>query len=172
MIDGTSGKLLDQLVAGELDAVVVAEPPRALPDFFGTHPFLEEELVIVDYTTPTAGSVEPVRLRDVAERITVSYPPESGVRTLIDDAARRERADLRFPYTTSDPALHIALAKAGLGVDGRFRGDTRRGSPAVSVAVDATDLAAEGAGVDAAAATWPCGGRADRGSPRRLAELG
>ncbi|MBT1585574.1 LysR family transcriptional regulator [Curtobacterium flaccumfaciens] len=115
MIDGTSGKLLDQLVAGELDAVVVAEPPRALPDFFGTHPFLEEELVIVDYTTPTAGSVEPVRLRDVAERITVSYPPESGVRTLIDDAARRERADLRFPYTTSDPALHIALAKAGLG---------------------------------------------------------
>lgn len=113
MIDGTSGKLLDQLVAGELDAVVVAEPPRALPEFFGTHPFLEEELVVVDFTL--LGGIERVRLSEVAERITVSYPPESGVRTLIDDAARRERVNLRFPYTTSDPALHLALAKAGLG---------------------------------------------------------
>lgn len=115
MVDGTSARLLDQLVAGELDAVVVAEPPRPLPDIFGTHPFLEEELVLVDFSTSVTSNEEPVPLRAAAERITVSYPPESGVRTLIDDVARREHVSLRFPYTTSDPALHIALAKAGLG---------------------------------------------------------
>lgn len=115
MIDGTSGKLLDQLLSGELDAVVVAEPPKPLPDFLGTHPFLEEDVVVVDYTLPGRGAPSAVALREVADRLTVSYPPESGVRTLIDDAARREKVRLRFPYTTSDPALHVALAKAGLG---------------------------------------------------------
>jgi DNA-binding transcriptional LysR family regulator len=114
--DGTSSVLLDRLVARQLDAVVIAQPPRALPDHIGTRLLLEEELVVLrSGGAPIGDQDERVSLRDVGGELTVSYPTESGVRTLIDDAARRTGAVLRFPYTTSDPSLHVALARAGLG---------------------------------------------------------
>lgn len=122
--DGTSSVLLDRLVARQLDAVVIAQPPRALPDHIGTRLLLEEELVVLrsggapvghQEGAPVGDQDERVSLRDVGADLTVSYPTESGVRALIDDAARRTGAVLRFPYTTSDPSLHVALARAGLG---------------------------------------------------------
>jgi len=116
--DGRSAVLLEGLVSRRLDAVVIARPPRALPEQLGTRLLLEEELVVVglDGHHDEEGDQDgPVSLKDVASGLTVSYPPESGVRTLIDAAARQVGADLRFPYTTNDPSLHVALARAGLG---------------------------------------------------------
>lgn len=128
--DGTSSVLLERLVGRHLDAIVIAEPPRALPDHLGTHLLLEEELIVIRSggPHPASGAEDerhretvpdaaggPVTLRELARELTVSYPPESGVRSLIEDAARRTGSTLRFPYTTSDPSLHVALARAGLG---------------------------------------------------------
>jgi DNA-binding transcriptional LysR family regulator len=114
--DGTSRALLERLMSRHLDAVVIAQPPRALPDYLATRLLLEEELVVVRPAgTPDGSTGERVSLTGIGPELTVSYPPESGVRALIDDAARRVGATLRFPYTTNDPSLHVALARAGLG---------------------------------------------------------
>jgi DNA-binding transcriptional LysR family regulator len=114
--DGTSAVLLERLVSRRLDAVVIAQPPRALPEQLGTRLLLEEELVVVGAAGDEAqAGEERVSLKAAARDLTVSYPPESGVRTLIDAAARQVGAGLRFPYTTHDPSLHVALARAGLG---------------------------------------------------------
>lgn len=114
--DGTSSVLLEHLASRRLDAVVIAHPPRALPEQLGTRLLLEEELVVLTRVgSGAADEDERVALRAVGPGLTVSYPPESGVRTLIDAAARQAGATLRFPYTTNDPSLHVALARAGLG---------------------------------------------------------
>ncbi len=113
--DGTSAVLLERLASRRLDAVVIAQPPRALPEQLGTRLLLEEELVVVGAAGDEGREQERVSLKAAARDLTVSYPPESGVRTLIDAAARQVGASLRFPYTTHDPSLHVALARAGLG---------------------------------------------------------
>lgn len=81
--------LLEHLASRRLYAVVIAHPPRDLPDQLGSRLLLEEELVIL---APVGASVrdedERVTLKAVGPELTVSYPPESGVRTLIDAAAR------------------------------------------------------------------------------------
>ncbi|MFD0485374.1 LysR family transcriptional regulator [Kineococcus sp. GCM10028916] len=116
--DGMSRDLLDRLASRHLDAVVIAQPPRALPEQLGSRLLLEEEVVVVGAgaaTAEDAGDPERVQLKAVAPQLTVSYPPGSGVRSLIDAAAREVGATLRFPYTSNDPALHTALVRAGLG---------------------------------------------------------
>jgi len=113
--DGTSGVLLKKLMDRSLDAVVIAEPPRALPHYLGTRLLLEEDLVVVRPASSGEHSTGPLRLTDVSAELTVSYPSESGIGALIADAARRTGAELHFPYTTNDASLHVALALAGLG---------------------------------------------------------
>ncbi|MDQ1135722.1 DNA-binding transcriptional LysR family regulator [Microbacterium sp. SORGH_AS 1204] len=113
--DGTSGVLLKKLMDRSLDAVVIAEPPRALPHYLGTRLLLEEDLVVVRPASSCEQSTGPLRLTDVSAELTVSYPSESGIGALIADAARRTGAELHFPYTTNDASLHVALALAGLG---------------------------------------------------------
>jgi DNA-binding transcriptional LysR family regulator len=118
--DGTSSVLLEHLASRRLDAVVIAHPPRALPEQLGSRLLLEEELVVLGLVGASnededSDEDDRVALKDVGPEVTVSYPPESGVRLLIDAAARQVGATLRFPYTTNDPSLHVALARAGLG---------------------------------------------------------
>ena len=114
--DGTSSVLLEHLASRRLDAVVIAHPPRALPEQLGSCLLLEEKLVVLGLIGSSDGDKdERVGLKAVGPELTVSYPPESGVRTLIDAAARQVGATLRFPYNTNDPSLHVALARAGPG---------------------------------------------------------
>lgn len=114
--DGTSRTLLERLMSGTsmpLSSRNLREPSRS------TWPLAcssEEEVVVVRMGGISNGEPgERVDLKGIGPELTVSYPPESGVRVLIDDAARRVGATLRFSYTTNDPSLHVALARAGVG---------------------------------------------------------
>lgn len=167
--DGRSSVLLEHLASRRLDAVVIAHPPRALPDQLGSRLLLEEELVIL---APVGASVrdedERVTLKAVGPELTVSYPPESGVRTLIDAAARQVGATLRFPYTTNDPSLHVALARAGLGGSayGRLQRDAGRRSRPEHPTGRTADHASKGLGVDPRTAALARGRGARRGLRR------
>jgi DNA-binding transcriptional LysR family regulator len=115
---GTSRPLLGQVVSGELDAAIIAGPESPLPDGIGHETFLDDTIMAVtggDYAH-TDDPAMPLPLSLVSSRPVITYCPDSGLRDLIEAAFARAGLKLTVSHESNDPALHVALAKQGVGI--------------------------------------------------------
>lgn len=113
---GTSAPLLDQVTRGELDAAIIAGPRAPLPDGISGEVFLRDTIVAVTRTGSRCAGLGAVPLKLMNEQPMITYCRDSGLRDLIEDAFARAGLTLNVSYSSNDPALHVALAKQGVGV--------------------------------------------------------
>jgi DNA-binding transcriptional LysR family regulator len=112
---GTSAPLLAQVARGELDAAVIAGPQSPLPDGISDEVFLRDVVMAVTRSDSEYGQRAAMPLRLVSSRPLITYAQDSGLRDVIEAAFRRAGLTLTVAYSTNDPALHVALAKQGVG---------------------------------------------------------
>jgi DNA-binding transcriptional LysR family regulator len=112
----TSSPLLNQVIRGELDAAIIAGPGAPLPDGIASEVFLRDVIMAVttaDYEDQHKDGAMP--LAELSGRPLISYPRDSGLRDLIEAAFGRAGLPLTVAYSSTDPALHVALARQGVG---------------------------------------------------------
>lgn len=113
---GTSAPLLARVVRGELDAAIIAGPRSPLPDGIGEEVFLRDTIVAVTRAGSPCARLGAVPLKLMHEQPMITYGGDSGLRELIDAAFAQAGLALNVSYSSNDPALHVALAKQGVGV--------------------------------------------------------
>jgi DNA-binding transcriptional LysR family regulator len=111
----TSAPLLAQVVRGELDAAIIAGPEPPLPDGISDEVFLHDMVVAVTRSDCEYAQHAAMPLKVAGSQPLISYSQDTGLRDLIEAAFRRAGLTLTVAYSSNDPALHVALAKQGVG---------------------------------------------------------
>jgi DNA-binding transcriptional LysR family regulator len=140
LTEGSSDRLVDELVAGDLDVALVGHAGD-LPSSLTVHPVVVERLVVVVATDHPWSSRRRLRLRDLADGV-LTLEPGTGIRAALESAARRAGVGVPVTLDASSPLTVLGLAARGVGV----------GVVAESMAVDRGDVVAvplEGAGESA-----------------------
>ncbi|KUL22285.1 LysR family transcriptional regulator [Actinoplanes awajinensis] len=107
--------LLGALDGGELD-LVIGPVHSDLPPRFDALPLAEEQLVLA---LPTGHPLEGpgrITLGELRDESFVCLPEGSGLRWILDDAARTAGFTPRVPFETHSPQSIRELVAAGLGV--------------------------------------------------------
>jgi DNA-binding transcriptional LysR family regulator len=115
LTEGTSAPLLDQVARGELDAAIIAGPGSPLPDGISDQVFLRDMIMAVTRSDSKYAQHAAVPLRLVSSQPLITYSQGSGLRDLIEAAFQRAGLMLTAAYESNDPALHVALARQGVG---------------------------------------------------------
>jgi len=129
---GLVAKLLTLLDGGDVD-LVIAPIHDDLPAHFAARRIAAEDLLLVlppEHRLARGGVLDLGELRD--ERF-VCLPADSGLRTLLDDAAAGAGFAPRVQFETTGPADVRALVAAGLGVALLARSAVEPPGPEVAV---------------------------------------
>jgi LysR family transcriptional activator of glutamate synthase operon len=125
---GLIATLLGKLDAGEVD-LVLGPVHDDLPARFAAHPLATESVVLA--LPPGARPVDT--LDRVREKAFVCLPAESGLRAILDVAAKAAGFTPRVQFETSSPASIRELVSAGLGVALIARSAAEREGPPIQV---------------------------------------
>ena len=134
---GLIAELLAELDAGTVDLVV--GPVHAdLPSRFSARPIAREHVVLIvppGHRLAHSASAQgaPLAVADLRDEPFVCLPAGSGLRAILDDAARKAGFEPRVPFETATPASIRELVAAGLGVAVLARTAARSPGPAVSI---------------------------------------
>jgi DNA-binding transcriptional LysR family regulator len=112
---GTSAPLLAQVGHGELDAAIIAGPQSPLPDGISDQVFLRDTIMAVTRSDSEYAQHAAMPLKLASSQPLITYAKDSGLRDLIEAAFLRAGLTLTVAYESNDPALHVALAKQGIG---------------------------------------------------------
>jgi DNA-binding transcriptional LysR family regulator len=112
----TSAPLLAQVAHGELDAAIIASPESPLPDGISDEVFLRDMIMAVTRSDCEDAQLAAMPLELASSQPLITYSPDSGLRDLIETAFRRAGLTLTVAYSSDDPALHVALARQGVGI--------------------------------------------------------
>ncbi|AEW99669.1 LysR family transcriptional regulator [Streptantibioticus cattleyicolor] len=113
LLPGLSGRLHDQVIAGNLDVAVVTDAPPGVPhDQRVERRFLalDEMVVVLPIGHPRAGE-DPVRIEALADEVWVE--DNDGSAALLRQHAARAGVDVRIDLTAAD--LHGKLALVATG---------------------------------------------------------
>lgn len=114
----TAAELLAALESGDLD-LALAPAPADLPTAYSASTLFTEPLVIITPTDP-AGHVrartESLGLAELREEPFVSFPPGTGLRRILDDAAHAAGFTPKVPFETTSLARIRGMVGNGLGV--------------------------------------------------------
>jgi len=111
----TSTPLLAQVAHGELDAAIIASPESPLPDGISDEVFLRDMIMAVTRSDSEYAQLAAMPLGLASSQPLITYSQDSGLRDLIETAFLSAGLTLTVAYSSNDPALHIALAKQGVG---------------------------------------------------------
>ena len=111
----TSTPLLAQVAHGELDAAIIASPESPLPDGISDEVFLRDMIMAVTRSDSEYAQLAAMPLELASSQPLITYSQDSGLRDLIETAFLSAGLTLTVAYSSNDPALHIALAKQGVG---------------------------------------------------------
>lgn len=115
LTEDTSDRLVDALRAGRLDAAVIAygaTPPPGL----GVRVLTEEPVVAAVAPHDDLARHTTIALTALRDRVLISLPPGTGIRTLLDDACATAGFTPRTAFEAGTPAVLADLAARGLGV--------------------------------------------------------
>jgi DNA-binding transcriptional LysR family regulator len=112
----TSAPLLAQVAHGELDAAIIASPESPLPDGISDEVFLRDMIMAVTRSDCEYAQLAAMPLELASSQPLITYSQDSGLRDLIETAFRRAGLTLTVAYSSDDPALHVALARQGVGI--------------------------------------------------------
>jgi LysR family transcriptional regulator, transcription activator of glutamate synthase operon len=112
---GLIAGLLADLDDGSLD-LVVGPVHHDLPSRFSAHRIAAEQVVLVVPPDHRLARPRPVPFADLRDEEFVCLPAGSGLRAILDDAARRVGFEPRVPFESHSPAGIRELVSAGLGV--------------------------------------------------------
>ncbi|MEV6925159.1 LysR family transcriptional regulator [Dactylosporangium sp. NPDC051485] len=129
---GLIAALLAELDAGTVDLVI--GPVHAdLPNRFATHRIAREQVVLIAPPGHRLAHGGPLAVTELRDESFVCLPAGSGLRAILDDAARTAGFEPRVPFETHTPASIRELVAAGLGVALVARTVAASPGPAVSV---------------------------------------
>lgn len=111
---GTSA-LTEGLRAGRLDVALIAAGPPLPPELAAVEVISEPLVIAVSHGDPLAGQAA-VSLDAIRDRVLVSLPPGTGLRTHLDDACLALGFRPRIGFEVGDPRIIAQLAGRGLGV--------------------------------------------------------
>ncbi|HEX4361499.1 MAG TPA: LysR family transcriptional regulator [Pseudonocardia sp.] len=115
LTDGTSAPLLRRVVAGQLDAAVIAAPPE-LPAGVDSRTVLEDTIVaVLAAGTDLAGRAK-LTFEDISRHPVITYNTESGLWPLISGAFEARGVALNVHHACNDVPLQVALAAERVGV--------------------------------------------------------
>ena len=113
--EGDSRSLADGLRAGRLDVALIAVGAAPLPGIAAEVVVDERLVVAVSLADPLAVRTS-ISLDAIRDRVLVSLPPGTGLRTYLDDACLSMGFQPRIRFEASDPHMVAQLAGRGLGV--------------------------------------------------------
>jgi len=113
--DGTSAPLLHRVVAGQLDATVIAAPPE-LPAGISSRTVLEDTIVAVLATGTDLARKAKLTFEDISRQPVITYNTESGLWPLIRAAFEAKGVVLNVRHACNDVLLQVALAAERVGV--------------------------------------------------------
>ncbi|MGW1764624.1 LysR family transcriptional regulator substrate-binding protein [Streptomyces sp. NPDC002073] len=111
----SSPSLLAKVRDGEIDAAVVAEPPRGASAAVASRVLLEDRIVAV-LPAGSRPANRPMTLDEAVRSPLISYGPDNGVHEYIREAFAARKLRLDIAYATNDVALQIALVAERIGI--------------------------------------------------------
>jgi DNA-binding transcriptional LysR family regulator len=115
LTEASSDALIAALRTGRLDVALVAAGPALPPELSGAV-VVDEPLVIAVSHGDTLAGCETVSLGALRDRVMISLPPGTGLRTYLDDACASMGFRPRIAFEVGDPRIVAQLAGRGLGV--------------------------------------------------------
>jgi DNA-binding transcriptional LysR family regulator len=112
----TSAPLVEAVSQGRLDAAVIAAPLGGLPAHFEHQVVLREEIVAIARVKLRDGAAQRISPAAVPPDSIISYHRDSGVLPLVREAFKAAGVEMEPAHSMNDPALHVALVRAGMGV--------------------------------------------------------
>jgi DNA-binding transcriptional LysR family regulator len=110
-----TGTLIEALRAGRLDVALIAAGPP-LPAELTAEVVVDEPLVIAVSEADALAGREALSLDAIRDRVLISLPPGTGLRTYLDDACLSMGFRPRIGFEVGDPRIAAQLAGRGLGV--------------------------------------------------------
>lgn len=115
LTEASTRELIDALRTGRLDVALIAVGP-ALPDGIAAEAVVDEPLVIAVSQDDILAERTAVALDVIRDRILISLPPGTGLRTYLDDACLGMGFRPKIGFEVGDPRLVAQLTALGLGV--------------------------------------------------------
>lgn len=113
IVEGYAGHLVDWLQRGELDAAVLYGPASDL--HMHVEELLMDQLMLVGPASSDLRPDCPVKVRDLASFPMVLPSHPHGIRVVVENAARRVKADLKIKFEADSFLVLKELAQLGLG---------------------------------------------------------
>lgn len=111
---GSTGMLLDQLIAGDTDLCLMATHPER-PQLQWVHLFEEEIFAVIPPDHPLA-SKDSVHLAELADEPFITFEPGWGLRQLAEDLCRQAGFSPHIAFEGEEVSTVHGLVAAGLGV--------------------------------------------------------
>lgn len=128
----TGAELLTALDADDLD-LVLAPAPHDLPDTYSAHTLFTEQLVIITAVDHRLTRTASVALTELGDEPFVSFQPGTGLRRILDEAARTAGFTPHVPFETTSLTRMRGLVSNGLGVALVAESVAATAGPAVSI---------------------------------------
>ena len=113
IVEGYAGHLVDWLQRGEVNAAVFYGPAS---DFqMNVQELLIEQLMLVGPATSDLDPSRPVTVREMARLPLIVPSPTHGLRVIVENAARRVKANLDIRFEADSFLVMKELVESGLG---------------------------------------------------------
>ncbi|MGH3828156.1 MAG: LysR substrate-binding domain-containing protein, partial [Pseudonocardiaceae bacterium] len=115
LAEDNSDQLIAALRGGQLDAAIIALGATPPPDL-EIHIVADEPIAAAVSHSDDLATRSTIPLTDLRDRVLISLPPGTGIRSLLDDACAAAGFTPHIAFEASSPLVLALLAARGLGV--------------------------------------------------------